>query len=193
MGNTIPHGDRLHECSSTCPEYVGPRKLAGVQPLLDHFGVEGEFEVRDSDERPVEFGGATFPPGTTFKPAESAEKPNLYVREGDQGLPVPNDHTSCQERFMDRVNTMAPARMELGLARYGTLLQPFNGRNFMQDVFEEMFDAWAYLEGVAFEREAMLDLIYDLALEGPNEALQKRARVMILSMGKALDLSEEDL
>ena len=122
MGNTIPHGDRLHECSTTCPEAkpVGP----AVDGLLRHFGVEGDFVMLEHGE-------------------------GLRKREGDQELPVPNDEVSCQQRFMDRVNQMAPARMELGRKRYGTLLQPFNGRDFVQDVFEEMFDAWAYLEGVA--------------------------------------------
>lgn len=28
MGNTIPHGDRLHECNVRCPEWAGD-----VQPL----------------------------------------------------------------------------------------------------------------------------------------------------------------
>lgn len=149
MGNTIPHGDRLHECTPSCPE--------GVH---DH------------------------------------AKPNLYVRDGDQALPVPNDEESCQARFMARVNTMAPARMELGMARYGTLLQPFNRRDFMQDVFEEMFDAWAYLEGVAAEREAMLALLHDLASwpQKPSDMivevgqLQQRAAILLLSMGRSVEV-----
>lgn len=174
MGNTIPHGDRLHECSSTCPEYNEDAQIIDLpQDFKEHFGLEGEYVVRE--------------------PEPEAQKPNLYVREGDQQLPTPNGNRSCQERFMDRIGETMPARMELGLARYGTLLQPFNGRDFMRDTFEELLDLSVYLEGVAFEREAMLDLIYDLALEGPNADLQSRARVMILSMGKALDLSEDDL
>lgn len=108
-------------------------------------------------------------------------KPNLYVREGDQALPVPNDEMSCQQRFMDRVNKMAPARMELGLARYGTLLQPFNGRDFAQDVFEEAFDLWAYLEGLVAERDAMMALLKQFAdwPQVPSRAVPEAAELVL--------------
>jgi hypothetical protein len=36
-------------------------------------------------------------------------------------------------------------RDELGFKRYGTHLQPFNGRNQLQDLYEELLDAVVYL------------------------------------------------
>lgn len=169
MGNTIPHGDRLHECTPTCPENATDRRVlnppgSGMQDLLEHFGIGDKTYVVDESE------------------------PAMRKREGDQELPVPNDHPSCQERFMQRIGKEMPARMALGRHRYGTLLQPLNGRNFMRDAFDELLDLSVYLEGVAFEREAMMDLLYDVAVEEPNESLQQRARALLLSMGQALDL-----
>jgi hypothetical protein len=52
-----------------------------------------------------------------------------------------------------------PERMQVGLRRYGTLLQPFNGRNYMQDAWEELLDLSVYLEGVRREREALIGLL----------------------------------
>lgn len=129
---------------------------------------------------------------------EGAQKPNLYRREGDQALPVPNAETSCQQRFMDWVNELAPVRMELGLARYGTLLQPFNGRDFMQDAEEELFDLSVYMQGIRAEREAMLDLLGDVAaIGGPDaeltmEQVAHEARVLLLSMGRSITVAVTD-
>lgn len=115
-------------------------------------------------------------------------------REGDQVRPTPNTETSCQQRFMDRISQDMPPRMELGLQRYGTLLQPFNGRDFMKDTFDELLDLSVYLEGVAVEREAMMDLLFDLAgwPQVPANAIEemsdlvKRAQVLLLSMGQTV-------
>jgi hypothetical protein len=43
------------------------------------------------------------------------------------------------------------ARHELGMKRYGTPLQPFNGRNSKLDLYEEMLDATAYAANCAIE------------------------------------------
>jgi hypothetical protein len=46
------------------------------------------------------------------------------------------------------------ARHELGVKRYGTPLQPFNGRNSKLDLYEEMLDATAYAANDALEHGA---------------------------------------
>ena len=108
-------------------------------------------------------------------------------REGDQDLPTPNDEVSCQERFMTRIAEAMPARMELGKKRYGSLLQPFNGRDFMRDAFEELLDLSVYLEGVAAERKAMFDLLDDLRQADTVEQMRlvrAQARWLLASMGR---------
>ncbi len=63
--------------------------------------------------------------------------------ETDQSLPVPNNQTSCQDLVIADIED----RKALGLRKYGTLLQPFNGRSFLQDAYEEVLDLAVYLRG----------------------------------------------
>ena len=63
--------------------------------------------------------------------------------ETDQPLPIHNDQTSCQDLVIADIE----ARKALGLKKYGTLLQPFNGRSFLQDAYEEVLDLAVYLRG----------------------------------------------
>jgi len=175
MGNTIPHGDRLHECTPSCPENATGRRIinppgSAMQELLELHGIGDKTYVVDESE------------------------PALRQREGDQDLPVANEEVSCQERFMDRISREMPARMSLGRHRYGTLLQPFNGRNFMRDAFDELLDLSVYLEGINAEREAMMDLLYDVATAVADERditdLARSAQILLLSMGQGIDLSQ---
>lgn len=116
-------------------------------------------------------------------------------RPGDQPLPVPNDQESTQESFLRRINEDMPERMQVGLRRYGTLLQPFNGRDYGLDAWEELLDLAVYLEGVRRERDAMIELLRDVTKIGlygdrTNNDVRDRARVMLLSMGQSLNLGE---
>lgn len=67
--------------------------------------------------------------------------------ETDQPLPVHNERTSCQDMVIADIE----ARKSLGLKKYGTLLQPFNGRSFLQDAYEEALDLCVYLRGLLEE------------------------------------------
>jgi hypothetical protein len=73
----------------------------------------------------------------------------LRQRPGDQPLPVPNDASDVQSMVIEDIRK----RMELGRERYGTLLQPHNGRDAMRDLYEELLDAVVYLRQVLFERD----------------------------------------
>lgn len=44
-------------------------------------------------------------------------------------------------------------RDQTGLKKYGTRLQPFNGRNATQDAYEEQTDAVVYLRSAIFEHD----------------------------------------
>ena len=71
------------------------------------------------------------------------------VREGDQEHPTLNEYPEIQRLVLDDIN----ARLDLGKSRYGTGLQPFNGRDMLQDAYEEAMDLAIYLRGVMFERD----------------------------------------
>lgn len=96
--------------------------------------------------------------------AAEAARQSLRQRPGDQPLPTPNDNPICHEMAIDGllrrygptyaavgVRDMLRSRLELGISRYGTPLQPLNGRDFLRDLQEELLDALAYSWGVVYE------------------------------------------
>jgi hypothetical protein len=70
-------------------------------------------------------------------------------REGDQPLPVINDHPSIQSMVIADIEK----RIEIGIQRYGTALQPNNGRDMLLDAYEEAMDLCIYLKGAIVERD----------------------------------------
>jgi hypothetical protein len=70
-------------------------------------------------------------------------------REGDQPMPVLNSNPIIQELVMEDMRS----RLDLGIQRYGTGLQANNGRDMLQDAYEEALDLCVYLRGVIYERD----------------------------------------
>lgn len=70
-------------------------------------------------------------------------------REGDQPMPVANDKPAVWPIVMADMQS----RHELGIKRYGTPLQPFNGRDALRDAYEEALDLAVYLRTAIFERD----------------------------------------
>lgn len=70
-------------------------------------------------------------------------------REGDQPLPTPNDHPF----IADLVTIDIAARKAVGIRRYGTALQPHNGRDSLRDAYEEAMDLTKYLRTLLYERD----------------------------------------
>lgn len=68
----------------------------------------------------------------------------------EQSMPAPNDAPSVQEMVIADIRT----RMQVGLERYGTLLQPNNGRDALRDAYEEAIDLAMYLRQAIAERDA---------------------------------------
>jgi hypothetical protein len=73
----------------------------------------------------------------------------LRLRKGDQPLPVKNSRTDIQSLVVADLEN----RRELGIKRYGTALQAFNGRDMLRDAYEEALDLAVYLRGVLEERD----------------------------------------
>jgi len=73
----------------------------------------------------------------------------LRQRPGDQQLPVPNDLPDIQSQVIADIRE----RRELGIKRYGTALQPHNGRDALRDAYEEAIDLAMYLKQAIVERE----------------------------------------
>jgi hypothetical protein len=88
-----------------------------------------------------------------------------------QPMPVPNsepalwdkakehfwnwaENNSINPKIVDSLTKKMADRDNYGLQKYGTRLQPFNGRNFCDDAIDELLDALVYLEGVKAEMES---------------------------------------
>ena len=69
--------------------------------------------------------------------------PSRQGREGDsQPMPTVHDAPDIQSQVIADIE----ARRLVGISRYGTALQPFNGRNALQDAYEEALDLAMYLK-----------------------------------------------
>lgn len=71
----------------------------------------------------------------------------------DQPKPVVNEQALIVNKVIEDLNL----RKEVGIQRYGVALQPFNGRNALQDAYEEALDLTQYLKQVIIENEKLKD------------------------------------
>ncbi len=67
-----------------------------------------------------------------------------------QPMPTPNGSPSVQEMVIADIQV----RMQVGLERYGVLLQPHNGRDALRDLYEELLDAACYARQMIEERDS---------------------------------------
>lgn len=65
----------------------------------------------------------------------------------DQRLPEPTGGVYIQDLVLEDIE----ARKQLGIRKYGTALQAHNGRDMLQDLYEEILDAAIYLRGLIEE------------------------------------------
>jgi hypothetical protein len=74
----------------------------------------------------------------------------------EQQTPQPNDLPSCWDLVIAEMHH----RDRIGRERYGTPLQPLNGRNSLRDVSEELLDAIVYMRQFRAELQSLrLDLM----------------------------------
>lgn len=64
-------------------------------------------------------------------------------------MPTRNDAPSVQGLVIADLEV----RTQVGIQRYGTPLQPFNGRDALRDAYEEAFDLACYLRQAIEERD----------------------------------------
>lgn len=94
-----------------------------------------------------------------------------------QGMPIKNDGACIQDlaiKDVMAIGAVAPpdqcgrylalaadlkARKEAGIKKYKTVLQAFNGRNAVLDLYQEYLDAIVYFKQVIVEAEMRLDLL----------------------------------
>lgn len=72
--------------------------------------------------------------------------------------PVPNGNVAVWETVIKDMHD----RNELGIKRYNTPLQPFNGRNALIDAYQESLDLAVYLRQRILEDELSKDELIDI-------------------------------
>lgn len=124
------------------------------------------------------------------EPEPEPAEPERAGREGDsQAMPVVNDELDIQSRVIADIT----ARRQLGIRRYGTALQPHNGRSALLDLYEELVDAVMYAkqrlveEGDAEEQKAWQQLAEEAerrlaAVEAERDAAVVRAETAELEI-----------
>jgi hypothetical protein len=96
----------------------------------------------------------------------------------DQPPPIPNDRPAVWPLVMADVRSLGLAvpllvalvrdmetRDQVGRQRYGTPLQPFNGRDALRDAYEEALDCAVYLRQEVAQGNAAAPGAYLLATE----------------------------
>jgi len=87
---------------------------------------------------------------SSAKPCSGCCAHSNWIGDGvEQPAPTPNDKPAIWPLVIEDMN----ARDNLGRQRYGTPLQPDNGRDMLKDAYEEALDLACYLRGALYERD----------------------------------------
>ncbi len=116
-----------------------------------------------SDSVEIDLPKIDLPPQTsravaTVTVSDKAVPVPTKQREGDQPLPVANDTVFVQDLVIEDIEALK----KVGIQRYGSALQAFNGRNVDQDLYEELVDATMYLRQALIERAELRELFESL-------------------------------
>lgn len=90
-------------------------------------------------------------------------------RSEDQDLPEPNDHYYAHDLLVEDIM----ARQRLGIKRYGVGLQPFNGRDTLQDAYDEVLDLAVYLRALKSAAEADREVLVKRVAEAMGQKVME--------------------
>ena len=77
-------------------------------------------------------------------------------------MPQPPPIHKDEQALWDKVIARMQQRDAVGIETYGTRLQPFNGRDFGEDLMAELLDAAVYLEGVMVEKKRQQEKLAEM-------------------------------
>jgi hypothetical protein len=136
----------------------------GESKVLYTRNSNGTFELAEPEPQTVdEYVDAVetaligHPYTVSLEDAKSVAAPTKQ-RPGDQPLPIINEAKFIQDLVIADIEE----RKRVGIERYGSLLQPFNGRNVDQDLYEELVDGVMYARQRLVERAEIRRLFEEL-------------------------------
>ena len=121
----------------------------------------------------------------------------------EQPPPVHNDHPACWDLVMDDLRSRAELgllpdhiavdavtaaladmteRDQVGLGRYGTRLQPYNGRDSLIDAYQEALDLAVYLRTARYELETDHPMNDGPQTWGPLQGAYKNALETVVAI-----------
>lgn len=134
-------GDRVREDTGT-EEYYG--RVVDQPDWQDRVLVEWDHPRRT-------LAGITTRLTTSLVSNLELQQPASEVAAGDQPPPTPNQRPAIQDLVIRDI----AERKRVGVARYGTPLQGFNGRDALMDAYQEALDLVQYLRQAIYERDAL--------------------------------------
>jgi hypothetical protein len=99
----------------------------------------------------------------------------------EQPAPVPNEAGDIQSLVIADIAT----RREVGIQRYGTPLQPHNGRDALRDAYEEALDLAMYLRQAIEERANPVIIHVHVNGNGDAKAVAESMRSAMRNRWKA--------
>jgi hypothetical protein len=110
--------------------------------------------------------------------------------------PIKNDKPCVQDMVIADIE----ARKGVGIERYGTVLQPFNGRDALLDAYQEALDLCQYLRQMIYEQEHTITekdwvhaLLRKVSLARLKATFENHISARMQIAGEALDLVEKVL
>ena len=140
------------DCGPACwqaQEHTPSDPHCVMAPALVHDGVTGEARVGTKGDVAVE----------SERYREHHGEPTKQ-RPGDQPLPKPG-----RQCVQDLIIAEMEESKRVGLERYGSTLQTFNGRRTIKDIAEESRDLHVYLKQAEAEAEADRDTLVDVVAQ----------------------------
>ena len=78
-------------------------------------------------------------------------------------------------------------RKEIGIERYGTTLQPFNGRDSGRDAYEEALDLVQYMKQMTIEFKKVIEVMHKITEAVSLTAAHMEAFRMLVELGEIED------
>lgn len=95
------------------------------------------------------------------KPSSGDCWKNLIERYSEDNAYKTNLHKEINTSELISLHRLMIERRKVGIERYNTVLQPFNGRDAIEDLLAEQLDSLAYSEQISLEKPELLQLMLE--------------------------------
>lgn len=124
--------------------------VVGVPVHCPGFAEDAE-EPREIEEQGAQYCGRhqVYHSSSSSCAKYDAATSRTELRDGDQPLPIPNESRDIQSRVVEDIEE----RRKLGISRYGTALQPHNGRDALRAAYDLALDIAINIRQAIAERD----------------------------------------